>query len=67
MNREDCREALLLARSDYRYFRRYCHSLLAQFKALRRVPGSIAMIQRRKVLARAALDANRITSEARVS
>ncbi len=51
MNREDCREVLSLARFDYRYFRRYRRSLLAVFKALRRIPGTISMIQRRRVLA----------------
>ncbi len=51
MNSEDWREVLSLALSDYRYFRRYRRSLLAVFKALRRIPGTISMIQRRKVLA----------------
>ena len=51
MNREDCREVLSLARFDYRYFRRQHRSLLAVFKVLRRIPGTISMIQRRRVLA----------------
>ncbi len=51
MNREDCREVLSLTRFDYRYFRRHRRSLLAVFKALRRIPGTISMIQRRRVLA----------------
>ncbi len=51
MNREDCREVLSLAHFDYRYFRRYRNWPLALFEALRRVPGTIAMIQRRRVLA----------------
>src|SRR5208337_4613270 len=51
MNREDCREVLSLARFDYLYFRRHRRSLLAVFKALRRIPGNISMIQRRRVLA----------------
>ena len=46
MNREDCREVLSLARFDYRYFRRHRRLLLAVFKALRRIPGTISMIQR---------------------
>lgn len=51
MNREDCREVLSLAYFDYRYFRRHRRSLWAVFKALRRVPGTISMIQQRRVLA----------------
>ncbi len=51
MNREDYREVLSLARFDYRYFRRHRRSALAVFKALRRVPGTISMIQRRRALA----------------
>ncbi len=62
MSGEDCREVLSLARSDYRYFRRYRHSMLALFKALRGVPGTIAMIQQRKVLARTAVDTGRSRS-----
>ena len=68
MDREDCREVLSLARFDYRYFRRHRRSLLAVFKALRRVPGTISMIQRRRVLVgRTAIDTGRIESKALVS
>jgi len=68
MNREDCREVLSLARFDYRYFRRHSRSLLAVFKALRGAPGTISMIQRRRVLAgRIAIDTGRIASKALVS
>ena len=66
MNREDSREVLSLARFDYRYFRRHRRSLLAVFKALRRIPGTISMIQRRRVLAKYELQA-RITTKALVS
>lgn len=53
MSREDCKEILSLVQSDCRYFRRYRHSSQPLFKALCRVPGSIAMIRRRKALASA--------------
>ena len=68
MNREDYREVLSLARFDYHYFRRHHRSLLAVFKALRRVPGTISMIERRRVSAgRTAIDTGRIASKALVS
>jgi len=62
MNCEDCREVLSLAHFDYRYFRRRRRSLLAVFKALRRIPGTISMIQRRESLA---VEVRAITAESR--